>query len=79
MAPVLGVVFQTAGREPFLAFMLLLAFAIGHVAVIVLAGTVASWVQQYLNWQAESRTVRVLRRLCGFLVILGGVCLIYLS
>ncbi|MGB5874485.1 MAG: cytochrome c biogenesis protein CcdA [Bacteroidota bacterium] len=79
MAPVLGVVFQTAGREPFLAFMLLLAFAIGHVAVIVLAGTLASWVQQYLNWQAESRTVRVLRRLCGFLVFLGGVYLIYLS
>ena len=39
MAPVLGVVFQTAQTNYFLAVIFLLAFGIGHCSVIVGAGT----------------------------------------
>jgi cytochrome c-type biogenesis protein len=77
MAPVLGVVFQTAQANYFLAVIFLLAFGIGHCSVIVGAGTLTGKVQKYLNWSEESKTVLWIKRVCGVLVILGGVYLIY--
>ncbi len=77
MAPVLGVVFQTAQTNYFLAVTFLLAFGIGHCAVIVGAGTLAGKVQKYLNWSEESKTIVWIKRVCGVLVILGGVYLVY--
>jgi cytochrome c-type biogenesis protein len=77
MAPVLGVVFQTAQTNYFLAVVFLLAFGIGHCAVIVGAGTLAGKVQKYLNWTEESNTILLIKRVCGILVIFGGVYLVY--
>lgn len=77
MAPVLGVVFQTAQTNYFLAVTFLLAFGIGHCAVIVGAGTLAGKVQKYLNWSEESKTILWIKRVCGVLVIFGGVYLVY--
>lgn len=76
MAPVLGIVFQTAQTSFTSASMLLLAFGIGHCSVIVGAGTLTKKVQQYLNWSEESKTILWIKRICGVLVILGGVYLI---
>jgi len=76
MAPVLGIVFQTAQTSFASASMLLLAFGIGHCSVIVGAGTLSKKVQQYLNWSEESKTILWIKRVCGVLVILGGVYLI---
>jgi len=76
MAPVLGIVFQTAQTSFASASVLLLAFGIGHCSVIVGAGTVTKKVQQYLNWSEESKTILWIKRICGVLVILGGVYLI---
>lgn len=76
MAPVLGVVFQTAQTNYFLAIAFLLAFGLGHCAVIVGAGTFAGKVQNYLNWTEESKSILWIKRICGILVILGGVYLI---
>ncbi|MBI5475187.1 MAG: cytochrome C biogenesis protein [Ignavibacteriales bacterium] len=77
MAPVLGIVFQTAQTNYLLAVIFLLAFGIGHCSVIVGAGTLTGKVQKYLNWSEESKTILWLKRICGVLVILGGVYLIY--
>ena len=79
MAPVLGVVFQTAQTNYLLAVIFLLAFGIGHCSVIVGAGTLTGKVQKYLNWSEESRTILWIKRTCGGLVIIGGVYLIYQS
>lgn len=76
MAPVLGVVFQTAQTNYLLALIFLLAFGIGHCSVIVGAGTLTGKVQKYLNWSEGSKTVLWIRRTCGLLVILGGVYLL---
>lgn len=76
MAPVLGVVFQTAQTDYLSAMMLLISFGIGHCAVIVGAGTLAGKVQKYLNWSEESKTILWIKRICGILVILGGIYLI---
>lgn len=77
MAPVLGIVFQTAQTSFASASMLLLAFGIGHCSVIVAAGTLSIKVQQYLNWSEESKTIIWIKRICGVLVIFGGIYLIY--
>lgn len=76
MAPVLGIVFQTAQTNYFLAMVFLLAFGIGHCAVIVGAGTLTKKVQKYLDWSEESKTIIWIKRVCGVLVILGGVYLL---
>ena len=77
MAPVLGVVFQTAQTNYLLAVIFLLAFGIGHCSVIVSAGTLAGKVQKYLNWSEGSKTILFIKRICGVLVILGGVYLVF--
>ncbi len=77
MAPVLGVVFEVSSSDMLLAVSLLTAFAIGHITLIVLAGTMTKKVQQYLNWSGNSKIIRNVKRVCGLLVILAGVYLVW--
>ena len=76
MAPMLAVAFQVAATKLVFAITLLFAFGIGHCSVIVLAGTLTEKVQQYLNWTEKTKGAIMLRRVCGVLVILGGIYLI---
>ena len=73
MAPVLGIVFETAQTNYLLAITYLLAFAIGHCSVIVAAGTLTGKIQNYLDWSEKSKSVLWLKRICGIFVILGGI------
>lgn len=77
MAPVLGLVFQNAQTNLFFALSLLLLFAIGHCSVIVLAGSFTSKLQSYLDWGEKSKKLSYIRKICGVLVILGGIYLVY--
>lgn len=79
MATMLGVVFSMAGTKLALAVALLAAFAVGHCAVLVLAGTFTEVVQHYLRWTENSRGAVILKKICGVLVILGGIYLIALN
>ena len=76
MAPMLGVAFQVAATQMLFAIMLLAAFGVGHCSVIVLAGTLTKKVQLYLNWTEKTRGAIIVRRICGMLVILGGIYLV---
>ena len=76
MAPVLGVVFKTAQTNYLLALGYLLAFGVGHCLIIVGAGVLTTRVQRYLNWSEQSQTLLWLKRVCGILVMFGGVYLI---
>ncbi|MHC4713908.1 MAG: cytochrome c biogenesis CcdA family protein [Planctomycetota bacterium] len=77
MAPMLGVTFKLASSSPMYGIALLGAFGAGHSAVIMAAGTFTEWVQRYLDWNERSRGLIILKRVCGALVILGGLYLIY--
>jgi len=77
MGPVLGVAFAEAGNNTTYAASLLLAYGLGHCAVIVFAGTCTEKVQHYLNWNERSQGTLWIRRICGLLVIAGGIWLIY--
>jgi cytochrome c-type biogenesis protein len=77
MAPILGVVFKAAKTSALYGASLLLAYGVGHCAVIVVAGTSTELVQRFLNWNEQSKGVTVVKRICGALVVLGGIWLIY--
>jgi cytochrome c-type biogenesis protein len=77
MAPVLGVVFQVSKTNIVYSIALLLAFGLGHIIVIVAAGTLTKKVQQYLNWTEKSKAATYVKRVCGVLVIFGGIYMIY--
>ncbi len=77
MAPMLGVTFNLSKTAPIYGASLLLAYGIGHCSVIVLAGTFTEVVQRFLNWNEKSKGVTVLKYVCGVLVIVGGIWLIY--
>jgi len=77
MAPMLGVTFKLAKSAPLYGAALLLAYGVGHCSVIILAGTFTEVVQRFLNWNEQSKGVTVIKSICGVLVILGGIWLIY--
>ena len=77
MAPMLGVTFSLARSDAAYGVLLLAVYGVGHCSVIVLAGTSAELVQKYLNWNERSRGAVILKKVCGVLVLLGGVYLIY--
>ena len=76
MAPMLAVTLNVAGTNPVYGVALILVYGIGHSAVLILAGTFTEVVQRYLNWTARSKGTVILKRVCGALVMLGGVYLI---
>ena len=77
MAPMLGVTFKVAQTNLLYGATLLIIYGLGHCSVIVFAGTFTEVVQRYMNWNERSRGAIILRRVCGVLVIFGGLYLIY--
>ena len=79
MAPMLGVTFKLANTNLLYGIVLLVVYGIGHCSVIVLAGTSTELVQHYMNWNERSKGAVILKKICGVLVLLGGLYLIYAS
>jgi len=79
MAPVLAIAFKVGTTNFLFAAALLLAYGLGHCAVLVAAGTSTELVQHFLNWNETSKGIAVVKFLCGILVILGGVYMIFTS
>ena len=77
LAPMLAVAFRLGAARMTYGLLLLLAYGLGHCAVIVFAGTFAESVQHYLDWNETSRGALILRKSCGVLVLLGGLWMIY--
>ncbi len=77
MAPMLGVTFKLATTSFLYGAALLLAYGVGHCSVIIAAGTSTELVQRFLNWNEHSKGLKVVKSICGVLVLVGGVWLIY--
>jgi len=77
MAPMLAVTFRLAASETLYGVLLLVMYGVGHCSVIVLAGTCTELVQRYMNWNEKSRGALILKRICGVLVLLAGLYLIW--
>jgi cytochrome c-type biogenesis protein len=77
MAPMLAVTFRLAATDLGYGILLLLVYGIGHCSVIVLAGTFTQGVQRYMDWNERSKGAVILRKVCGILVLIAGLYLIY--
>ena len=77
MAPVLGATFRLGAATPLMASGLLITYGIGHCSVIVLAGTFTQTIQKYLRWNETSMATNIVKKICGILVLFGGLYLIY--
>ncbi len=77
MAPMLGIVFNLTAKNLLKGLVLLSAFAVGHCAVIIAAGTSTRLVQQITKWDEQSKGITIIRKICGILVLLGGIYLVY--
>ncbi len=77
MAPMLAFAFKVAATNLFYGAWLLFFYGIGHCGVIVLAGTFTEVVQHYLDWNEKSKGAVILKKICGVLVLIGGLRLIY--
>lgn len=77
MAPMLAVTFKVAADQFTYGVLLLAAYGIGHCSVIVLAGTSTELVEKALNWNKDAKGAVALKKICGVLVILGGLWLLY--
>jgi cytochrome c-type biogenesis protein len=76
LAPMLAIVFGMSSTKLFYGLALLLAYGIGHCSVIVFAGTFTNVVQGYLNWNERSSGTVIIKKICGVLVIIGGIYLL---
>src|ERR1019366_3490727 len=72
MAPILAVTFKVADTAPLYGAALLLAYGVGHCAVIVAAGTATEFVQRFLNWNEKSKGIKIMKGACGVLVLVAG-------
>jgi len=79
MAPMLGVTFKLAATNLFYGVLLLIVYGLGHCSVIVLAGTCTELVQRYMNWNEKSKGAIILKKICGILVLMGGLYLIFIA
>ena len=77
MAPVLAVVFKQAGTNFIYSSLLVLLYSIGHCSIIMLAGTLGARLQTFLNWDQKSHLTGRIRTVCGIILILVGLFLIW--
>jgi len=77
MAPMLAVTFKLSATNWLYGALLLFMYGLGHCVVLVLAGTSYEWIERYLKWNESSRGAVRIKKLCGALVIVGGLWMIY--
>lgn len=72
LAPLLGIIFKMGPEKSLMGTVLILLYSIGHVTVIIIAGTLSGWVSAYLNWNQKSNTIDKVRKVCGVLILIAG-------
>lgn len=75
LGPVIALAMHTAGAQPFVAGLFVLAYGIGHCGILALVGASGPAVSRYVG--RTGAVVGVLRRACGVLVLAGGLYLVY--
>jgi len=77
MAPVLAITFKVSASNWLYGALLLCMYGVGHCAVIVASGTSYEWIEHYLRWGRRSNIATHVKHVCGGLVLLAGLWLVY--
>ena len=73
MAPILAIVLAKSSSSLVYGVPLLLAYGIGHCAVIVFAGTFTRVIENYLRWNESSKALGLVKKTCGVLMLVAAV------
>jgi cytochrome c-type biogenesis protein len=73
LAPILGIIFKTATINLFYAVSLIFFYALGHCLIIIFVGISFDAVEKLLKLNEESKAINILKKICGILVIIGGI------
>jgi len=76
MAPILAIVLAKSSTSLVYGVPLLLAYGIGHCAVIVFAGTFTRVIENYLHWNENSKVLGLIKKACGLLLLVAAVYMI---
>ena len=79
MAPMLAITFSIAHTQLLYGILLLLIYGVGHCSVIIAAGTFTEIIEHYLHWSEKSKGLKIIKKICGVLIIFGGIYLIWIS
>ncbi len=77
MAPILGLTLALSTTDLLYGIMLFGLFAVGHCLLLILAAMSPRLIQFLLRWNERSLSSSALKKVCGALLILGGVYLAY--
>ncbi|MCJ7525886.1 MAG: cytochrome c biogenesis protein CcdA [Candidatus Aminicenantes bacterium] len=77
MAPILAIVLAKSSSSLVYGIPLLLAYGLGHCAVIVFAGTFTRVIENYLHWNESSKALGLVKKICGILLIVAAVYMIW--
>ncbi len=77
MAPILAIVLAKSSSSLIYGVPLLLAYGIGHCAVIVFAGTFTRVIENYLRWNESSKALLWVKRACGVLLLVAAAYMIW--
>jgi len=72
LAPMIGLVFSTGSSDLGFGIGLMAAFALGHCAAIVAAGTFGDAVRAFLARRGSGRAATWFKRACGAVVVVAG-------
>jgi cytochrome c-type biogenesis protein len=77
MAPMLAVTFSIARTQLLYGILLLLIYGVGHCSIIIAAGTFTEVIEHYLHWSEKSKGIKIVKKICGLLVIFAGIYLLW--
>jgi cytochrome c-type biogenesis protein len=77
MAPILAIVLAKSSSSLIYGVPLLLAYGIGHCAVIVFAGTFTRVIENYLRWNEGSKALSLVKKICGLLLFMAAAYMIW--
>ena len=77
MAPILAIVLAKSSSSLIYGVPLLLAYGIGHCAVIVFAGTFTRVIENYLRWNESSKALGWIKKICGLLLLMAAAYMIW--
>jgi cytochrome c-type biogenesis protein len=77
MAPILAIVLAKSSSSLVYGVPLLLAYGIGHCAVIVFAGTFTRVIENYLRWNESSKALNLVKKACGLLLFIAAAYMIW--
>ena len=77
MAPILAIVLAKSSSSLVYGIPLLLAYGLGHCSVIVFAGTFTRVIENYLRWNESSKALGLVKKICGILLIVAAVYMVW--